>query len=121
MEELNILNLLIILASAWLGGSAAKKLGYPAILGELIIGIILGPAVLGLLETSEMISVLAEVGIILLMVYIGIEINFRDLGKASWPGLLAAIGGFVVPFVLGYYTIIYFGGSEVAALFVAIA
>jgi Kef-type K+ transport system membrane component KefB len=55
------------------------------------------------------------------MVYIGMEINFRDLGKASWPGLLAAIGGFVVPFALGYYTIIFFGGSQMAAIFVAIA
>ena len=121
MEELNIFNLLIILTSAWLGGSAAKRMGYPAILGELIIGILLGPALLGLLETSEMINVLAEVGIILLMVYIGMEINFRDLGKASWPGLLAAIGGFIVPFALGYYTIIYFGGTQMAAIFVAIA
>lgn len=121
MEELNILNLLIILVAAWIGGSISKKLGYPAILGELVIGIILGPALIGILETSEMLSVLAEVGIILLMVYIGIEINFKDLGKASWPGLLAAAGGFLVPFVLGYYTIIYFGGTEMAALFVAIA
>jgi Kef-type K+ transport system membrane component KefB len=121
MEEFNIFNLLIILTGAWLGGTGAKKLGYPAILGELVIGIILGPAILGWLETSEMISVLAEVGIILLMVYIGMEINFRDLGKASWPGLLAAIGGFIVPFGLGYYTIIYFDGTQMAALFVAIA
>lgn len=121
MEELNILNILIILIAAWLGGSASKKLGYPAILGELIVGIILGPALIGLLDTSEMIGVLAEMGIILLMVYIGIEINFRDLGKASWPGLLAAIGGFVVPFVLGYYTILWFGGTNMAAIFVAIA
>ncbi len=121
MEEFSILNLLIILAGAWIGGAAAKKLGYPAILGELVIGIILGPAILGLLEISEMISVLAEIGILLLMVYIGMEINFRDLGKASWPGLLAAVGGFVVPFGMGYYTIIFFGGDPMAALFVAIA
>lgn len=121
MEELNILNLLIILVAAWIGGSVSKKLGYPAILGELIIGIILGPALVGLLGTSEMINVLAEVGIILLMVYIGIEINFKDLGKASWPGLLAAAGGFIVPFALGYYTILYFDGTQMAALFVAIA
>ena len=121
MEEFNILNLLIIMAGAWIGGAVSKKLGYPPILGELVIGIILGPAVLGFLETSEMISILAEVGIILLMVYIGMEINFRDLGKASWPGLLAAIGGFIVPFALGYYTIIYFGGTQMAAMFVAIA
>lgn len=121
MEELNILNLLIILIAAWLGGTASKKLGYPAILGELVIGIVLGPALIGLLETSDMLDVLAEVGIILLMVYIGIEINFRDLGKASWPGLLAAAGGFIVPFALGYYTIIFFGGTNMAAIFVAIA
>jgi Kef-type K+ transport system membrane component KefB len=121
MEELNILNLLIILVAAWIGGSVAKKLGYPAILGELVIGILLGPALIGLLETSDMLNVLAEVGIILLMAYIGIEINFKDLGKASWPGLLAAAGGFIVPFALGYYTIIYFDGSQMAAIFVAIA
>lgn len=121
MEEFNILNLLIILVAAWLGGSVSKKLGYPAILGELVIGIVLGPALIGLVESSEMLDVLAEVGIILLMVYIGIEINFRDLGKASWPGLLAAAGGFIVPFALGYYTIIYFGGTNMAAVFVAIA
>lgn len=121
MEEFNILNILIILAGAWLGGTLAKRLGYPPILGELVIGIVLGPAVLGLLEGSEMIAVLAEVGIILLMVYIGIEINFRDLGKASWAGLLAAVGGFIVPFGLGYYTIILFDGTHMAALFVAIA
>ena len=121
MEELNILNLLIILVAAWIGGSISKKLGYPAILGELIIGILLGPALFGLLETSETLNVLAEVGIILLMVYIGIEINFKDLGKASWPGLLAAAGGFIVPFALGYYTILYFEGTQMAAVFVAIA
>lgn len=121
MEELNILNLLIILSSAWIGGSLAKKLGYPAILGELLIGILLGPALFGMLESSEMINVLAEVGIILLMVYIGMEINFRDLGKASWAGLLAAIGGFIVPFIMGYYTILFFDGTQMAAIFVAIA
>jgi Kef-type K+ transport system membrane component KefB len=121
MEELNILNILIILIAAWIGGSAAKRFGYPAILGELVIGILLGPAVFGLMETSEMLNVLAEVGIILLMVYIGLEINFRDLGKASWAGLLAAVGGFIVPFALGYYTIIWFGGTQIAAVFVAIA
>lgn len=121
MEDINILNLFIILVAAWIGGAAANRMGYPAILGELIIGIILGPALLGIMESSVMITILAEIGIILLMVYIGMEINFRDLGKASWPGFLAAIGGFVVPFGLGYYTIIYFGGTPIAATFVAIA
>lgn len=121
MAEMNILNLLFVLAAAWTGGILARRVGYPAILGELVIGIILGPGVLGWLESTETINVLSEVGIILLMVYIGMEINFRDLKKASWAGLLAATGGFVVPFTLGYLTIIWFGGTSMSAMFVAIA
>ncbi|WP_086475617.1 MULTISPECIES: monovalent cation:proton antiporter family protein [Arenibacter] len=121
MAELQILNLLLVLLAAWAGGMVAKRVGFPPILGELLIGIVLGPALLGLLETSAALDTLAEVGIIFLMAYIGMEINFKDLGKASWAGLLAAIGGFVVPFVLGYYTIIIFDGTQIAALFVGIA
>lgn len=121
MAELQILNLLLVLIAAWAGGMLAKRLGFPPILGELLIGIVLGPALLGVLETSEALNTLAEVGILFLMAYIGMEINFKDLGKASWAGLLAAIGGFVVPFILGYYTIILFEGTQIAALFVGIA
>ncbi len=121
MAELQIMNLLLVLIAAWVGGMLAKRVGFPPILGELLIGIFMGPALLGVLETSAALNTLAEVGILFLMAYIGMEINFKDLGKASWAGLLAAIGGFVVPFVLGYYTIIYFEGTQIAALFVGIA
>ncbi|WP_066224817.1 cation:proton antiporter [Formosa haliotis] len=123
MEDfhLNILNLLAVLSAAWVGGVAARRLGYPAILGELVIGILLGPGLLGILELTVTIKVLSEVGILLLMVYIGIEIDFKDLKKASWPGFLASIGGFVVPFVLGYYSTIFFGGDAMAGMFVGMA
>lgn len=123
MEEisLDILNLVAVLAAAWIGGMAARKLGYPAILGELMIGILLGPGLLGWIGTTATVEVLSEVGIILLMVYIGIEIDFKDLGKASKAGLLAALGGFFVPFIIGYYIMLYYGESRLASLFVAIA
>nr|WP_282189130.1 cation:proton antiporter [Maribellus sp. YY47] len=123
MEEfhINILNIAAVLLAAYGGGVLIRKIGYPAILGELLIGIILGPGMLGILEFTESIKVLSEIGIILLMVYIGMEIDFHDLKKASWPGLLAAIGGFFVPFALGYFTIVYFGGTAISGLFVAIA
>ena len=123
MEEIhiNILNISAVLLAAYLGGVAIRKIGYPAILGELLIGIILGPAVLGWLDYTASIKILAEIGIVLLMVYIGMEIDFRDLKKASWPGLLAAFGGFFVPFFLGYYAIVWSGGTPISGLFVAIA
>ena len=110
-----------MLLAAYLGGIAIRKIGYPAILGELLIGILLGPGLLGVLELTESIHVLAEIGIILLMVYIGMEIDFHDLRKASWPALLAAFGGFFVPFALGYFAIVWLGGTPMAGLFVAIA
>ncbi len=119
--ELNLVNLLSVLAAAWIAGRVAERIGYPAILGELLIGIIAGPAALGLLQGDEALAVLAELGVLLMMLYIGMEIDPTDLRRASWPGLLAAIGGFVVPFVLGYLTVIAFGGEAIAGLFVGIA
>ncbi len=118
--HLNILNISLVLLSAYIGGALIRKIGYPAILGELLIGIILGPSLLGVIESTESIKVLAEIGIILLMVYIGMEIEFHDLKKASWPGLLAALGGFMVPFALGYFAIVWTGGTPLSGLFVAI-
>lgn len=119
--ELDLLNLLFVLIAAWIAGAAATRMGYPAVLGELIAGIVLGPPILGLLHGSEALAVLAEVGILLMMLYIGMEIDPAELGKASWAGLLAAVGGFAVPFVMAYAVIIWFGGSQLAGLFVGIA
>lgn len=90
-------------------------------LGELLAGIVLGPPLLGLLEGGAALAVLAEVGILLMMVYIGMEIDPKELGRASKAGLLAALGGFITPFILCYLAIVYSGGSQMAGVFVGIA
>lgn len=119
--ELSILNLLVVLLVAWSAGRIAARLGYPSVLGELVAGILLGPPVLGLIQSDAALVVLAEIGILLMMVYIGMEIDPRELGKASRGGLLAAIGGFITPFVLSYFAVIAFGGSAMTAVFVGTA
>lgn len=119
--ELSILNLLLVLVTAWLAGRLASSFGYPSVLGELLAGIVLGPPLLNFLHGSEALSVLAEVGILLMMVYIGMEIDPRSLGKASKAGLLAAVGGFITPFVLCFFAIKMFGGTNLAAIFVGVA
>lgn len=119
--ELSVLNLFLVLIVAWLAGLLASRLGYPSVLGELMAGIVLGPPLFGLLEGDAALAVLAEVGILLMMLYIGMEIDPRELGKASRAGLLAALGGFITPFVLCYLAIIWAGGTPLAALFVGIA
>ena len=119
--ELSILNLLFVLFAALIAGNVSKRLGYPSIFGELAAGIILGPPLLGLLEASEALDVLAEIGVLLMMLYIGMEIDPKELFKASWAGTLAALGGFITPFALTYFVVTWFGGSVAAGLFVGIA
>ncbi len=119
--EFSILNLLLVLLAAWLAGVLATRLGYPTVLGELLAGIVLGPPLLGWLDGGPALAVLAEVGIVLMMFYIGMEIDPRELGKASKAGFLAAIGGFITPFVLAYAVIVGSGGTQMAAVFVGIA
>ncbi len=119
--ELSILNLLFVLVAALIAGNISKRFGYPSIFGELAAGIILGPPILGLLKGSEALEVLAEVGVLLMMLYIGMEIDPKELFKASWAGMLAAIGGFITPFVVTYFLVVGFGYSAFAGLFVGIA
>ncbi|HET56501.1 MAG TPA: sodium:proton exchanger [Ignavibacteria bacterium] len=119
--ELSILNLFLVLFVAWIGGQLAVRLGYPSVLGELLAGIIFGPPLLGILFGSDAINVLAELGVIMMMLYIGMEIDPRELGKASKGGVLAALGGFIVPFALGLWIVVASGGTTIAGVFVGMA
>ena len=119
--ELNLLNLLAVLLVAWVAGLLARRLGYPSVLGELLAGVALGPPLLGILQTGPALEVLAEVGILLMMLYIGMEVDPHELGKASKAGLLAAIGGFVIPFEACYWIMIGAGMPVMAGIFVGIA
>ena len=67
------LDLLILLAGIWLVAVTLRPLGLPTIMGELIVGVLLGPAVFGLIEPSEAITLLAEIGIFFLMFHAGVE------------------------------------------------
>lgn len=118
---IDLVALLLILAAAWAGGNAVVRLGYPAVLGELGVGIILGPPLLGLLYDGAGLAEVGELGIILMMIYVGSEIDFDDLRRASKAGLLAALGGFIVPFALGFAVMLAFGYSLIAAIFVGSA
>ena len=119
--ELSLVNLLLVLLVAWLAGRLASRFGYPSVLGELLAGIVLGPPLLGLLEGGEALAVLAEVGILVMMLYIGMEIDPAELKKASKGGILAALGGFITPFVLCYLLVVGLGGTVMAGIFVGIA
>jgi Kef-type K+ transport system membrane component KefB len=113
-----MLSLLLILVVAWALGSIFARYGLPFVLGELVAGIIIGPPLLGLIGPSPAIELLAELGIFFVMFHTGMEMDPKELVEHFWPSLAVAIGGFILPFVLGYFTTRVFGGTINQSLFV---
>jgi Kef-type K+ transport system membrane component KefB len=97
------LQLLAILLMARLLAEVAVRLELPSVIGELLAGVILGPSLLGWLQPNEVLKLLAEIGIILLLFEVGLETDIRRLANSGQKSLVVAIGGFFVPFILGYW------------------
>lgn len=95
-------DLAIILISAKLCGLLAAKLHAPQVVGEIIAGLLIGPSVLGLVQQTELISGMAEIGVVLLMFFAGLQTSLRDLMRTGWKALLIACSGVFVPLVGGY-------------------
>jgi Kef-type K+ transport system membrane component KefB len=95
-----------MLVAAKLLGEVAERVGQPAVLGELVAGVLLGGSVLGVVPTEgvsgELIRLLAELGLLLLLFEIGLEVDLRELFRVGPASLAVAIVGVVVPFALGY-------------------
>ncbi|HEX6132496.1 MAG TPA: cation:proton antiporter [Longimicrobiales bacterium] len=109
--------LIAILVSAKLLGELAEKIGQPAVLGELLAGVLLGGSVLGVLDPNiEVIHLLAEVGVILLLFQIGLETNLGRLLKVGPAAAAVATTGVVAPFVLGYYVSLALGLDTLPAI-----
>lgn len=118
---IDILSLLLVLTVAWIFGAVAERFGYPTMMGELFAGIVFGPPLVGLLHPSELLTVLAELGVFLLMVFVGMEVDLRELFRLGTQSLFIAFGAFVIPFGLGYVAGIWLGVSVGAALFLGLA
>jgi len=110
-------DLVFLLVAAFIGGSLAKRFRYPAALGELAVGIIVGPFALGFVEYSDTLVTFAEIGAIILLFYIGLETDMAMLRKYFVPSVMAGIFGAILPLVLGYYGSIYLGFGPDEALF----
>ncbi|MGB1110216.1 MAG: cation:proton antiporter, partial [Gammaproteobacteria bacterium] len=96
------LYVLIILLSARFLGELARHFGVPSVIGELLAGVILGPSLLGFVPASDVLHLLAEVGLILLLFEVGLETDVGHLAKAGPRALVVATGGFILPLVLGF-------------------
>ena len=100
-----IFSLLLVLVSAKILGEIAERFGQPSMIGEVLAGVILGPSLLGVVSNTPELKVLADLGVFLLIVMAGLEIEAEDIrnsvrGKNAWIVLL----GFIVPFIGGFFT-----------------
>ena len=115
-----LIQLVLILLSARLFGEVAAYFQIPSVIGELVAGIVIGPSILGLIEISNPIHLLAQIGIILLLFEVGIETDIGHLTSAGVKALIVAVGGVVFPFILGFFISYYaFDFSLLASLFIA--
>ncbi len=114
------LELLAILLFARIMAEVAVFLKSPSVIGELFAGVIIGPSLLGWLEPNEVLKLLAEIGIILLLFKVGTETDVRRLANSGRQSVIVAIGGFVVPFILGFgLSYGFFNLSLLVSLFIA--
>ena len=113
----------VILAAAKLAGELAIRIGQPAVLGELIAGVILGSSVLGVIPAEgslhEVLALLAEIGVVILLFEIGLETDLREMFRVGRAAITVAMMGVVAPFALGYGTwLLLTGDGGTVAVFV---
>lgn len=94
-------DLAIIMVAAKLCGIVAGKLKAPQVVGEIIAGLLIGPSLLGLVGESTFLVDMAEIGVVLLMFFAGLETNLKDLMKTGWKALMIAVAGVTVPLIGG--------------------
>src|SRR5690606_13467678 len=100
-----LLALSIVLTTAKLGGWLLNRLGQPPVLGQLLVGLLLGPSVFNLFaqpyfataHTVETLHELGEIGVILLMFAAGLEIHLEDLTRTGKPAVFTGVLGVIVP------------------------
>jgi Na+:H+ antiporter len=114
-------HLLLVLAAVLLTtrslSALAERVGQPAILGELVGGILLGASALGILNPNDPpIHILAQLGLLILLFEIGLATDLRALAKVGGTATVVAVVGVVLPFIFGYAALAAMGIGGVGAI-----
>jgi Kef-type K+ transport system membrane component KefB len=120
--------LAVILLAAKLAGYLSIRLGQPSVLGELLIGVVLGPSLVNLLHLpivqdevlGEMIKMMGEIGVLFLMFIAGLELEFNELRQTRHVSALAGAMGVAVPVLLGWVVGVIFKMEPNSAIFLGL-
>jgi len=116
-----LFNILFIMVVLWSVGILFERFKFPLIIGELLAGIVLGPAVLSWVISTPVLDALAQLGMFFLMFYAGLESSPKELRKNARQSINIGLWGTFLPFVLGMWATFAFGGNLYQALLIGAA
>ncbi|MEZ4641780.1 MAG: cation:proton antiporter [Chloroflexota bacterium] len=126
-----LLTLIIIIVAAKASGYLSTRFKQPSVLGELLAGVILGPTMLDMLHTwpifhgseavlAEFVTIMAELGVILLMLLAGLELHLSELLRSGRVAVLSGTFGVILPLAFGWGTALLFGVEGAGAMFIGL-
>lgn len=114
-----LFQLFAVLLAAKIGDELFKRIGQPALVGEILGGLVVGPALLGWYELSPETELFAQIGAVLLLFEVGVHTRVGDIVRVGFTALIAAVLGVVIPFIGGFLLGGVFGLPTEGRLFLA--
>jgi Kef-type K+ transport system membrane component KefB len=99
------MSLLLFVALA--GYILASKINQSAVIGEILVGLVIGPSLLGWIIYTDFVKSIAHLGAVILLFVVGLEFRLRDIANAKYG--VIALAGVIVPWICGYYLSKLFG------------
>lgn len=113
MESYHFLyDVAIILLATKVFAILSKRVDMPQVVGSLVAGLLVGPGVLNLVQPTEFLSMLSELGVIVLMFCAGLQTDIKELKKSGRAAFFIALFGVIVPFIGGYLLAVIFTNGE---------
>lgn len=116
-----LLVLFVVLLAAKLGEEVCRRIGQPVVIGEILAGVLVGPSLLGWVEPDLVLSVFAELGVIFLLFWVGLETKLGDIRSVGKPAMLVGVFGVVLPVASGIGLAFALGASTATAVFIGAA
>jgi len=116
-----LVDLFVVLLAAKLGDELFKRLGQPTIVGEILAGVVIGSSVLGLVEPTEILEVFAELGVVFLLFWVGLETRISELAEVGRAAILVGLLGFLLPLAGGIGLGFGLGESAATSIFLGAA
>jgi Kef-type K+ transport system membrane component KefB len=114
-------NLLLLLVLARFFGEILERFKQPSMIGEILAGVLLGPTLLNFIHRTEELKVISELGVFLLVIIAGLEINLDEIIKSmKGRNIIISIAAFFIPIASGYFVGAYFDQEVMPTIFIGL-